>query len=319
MKRLPRRRAAALALLALSLVPASAGARAGVRTVQRFDLAAHETPENLAIADDGTIYVSLAFAGELRRIAPSGAQSTLAIPTRGGITAGLAVDPHHHGDLDVAVRSPDAAAAGIWRVPRTTFSHPRRIAALPTASFPNGITFDRAGNLYVADSTLGRIWRLAHGASRATVWSSSRRLAPTGASFMNFPLPGANGIKLWRHTVYVSNTATRRILAIPILRDGSAGRPRVRFRRIEADDFAFAANGDLYVAVNPFSELIRLPRHGRRAIVATSGDGLQNTSAAGFDPRAGRRRHLYITNSSYFGQRPSLQELTTRSVGLRLG
>ena len=116
---------------ALGLLSAVAVAY-GPRTVVAFDSAAKQTPENLAIADDGTIYVSLAFASEIRRIAPDGVQTTLTMPTLGGITVGVAIDRHHGGDLDVAVRSPDAAAAGIWRVPRGRFAHPTRIAALPT-------------------------------------------------------------------------------------------------------------------------------------------------------------------------------------------
>jgi sugar lactone lactonase YvrE len=312
----------ALALLAVCalvlLVAGATDAALHVRTVVNFNPAAKQTPENLAIADDGTIYVSLAFASEIRRIAPDGAQRTLTIPTRGGITVGVAIDRHHFGDLDVAVRSMDPAVAGIWRVPRTSFADPKRIAPLPTASFPNGITFDAAGNLYIADSALGRIWRLAPGARRATVWSRGKLLAPTGASFMSFPLPGANGIKVVRGQVYVSNTSTQNLLAIPIGRGGRTGRIAIRFRHIQADDFAFAADGDLYIALNPESKLIRVTPRGVRTTLATHADGLQNTSAAAFDPRGGRRTILYITNSSYFGTRPTLQALNTDTVGLRL-
>ena len=78
---------------------------------------------------------------------------------------------------------------------------------------------------------------------------------------------------------------------------------------------AFAANGDLYIALNPLSELIRVSARGARQILATHADGLQNTSAVAFDPRAGRRRHLFITNSSYFGTTPTLQATPANTVG----
>ncbi len=296
---------------------AAGAAAAPLQTVVAFNPAANETPENLAIARDGTIYVSLAFASEIRRIAPDGAQRTLTIPTMGGITVGVAIDRHAHG-LDVAVRSPDPAAAGIWRVPLAGFADPTRIAALPTSSFPNGITFDPAGNLYIADSNLGVIWRLAPGASQATTWSESPLLAPTGAGFMNFPLPGANGIKVRHSRVYVSNTSTDNILTIPIRPDGEAGRVALEFTGIEADDFAFAANGDLYVAENPASELVRVTRSGDVRRLATRADGLDNPSAVAFDPRPGERKELYITNSAYFGAHPSLEVTATETVGQRL-
>jgi hypothetical protein len=135
---------------------------------------------------------------------------------------------------------------------------------------------------------------------------------------MKFPLPGANGIKVWRRIVYVSNTSTRQILTIPIKPDGGAGKITARFHGIQADDFAFAADGDLYIALNPLSELLRVSRNGAMTKLATHADGLQNTSAVAFDPRPGRRTDLYITNSSYFGSSPSLQEMTAGTVGYRL-
>lgn len=311
-----RRQGPWLATAAFVFAAASSGAlAASLRTVIAFDPAARETPENLAIAPDGTTYVSLAFASEIRRIARDGSQRSLTLPTMGGITVGVAIDEHHGGDLDVAVRSSDPSAAGIWRIPRASFTHPVRIAPLPPGSFPNGITFDSHGNLYIADSNLGRIWRLARGAAHATVWSAGPMLAPTGEKFMNFALPGANGIKVHRHVVYVSNTSTQNILTIPITRDGNAGKITVRFRHIEADDFAFAANGDLYIAENPLSRLVRVTPDGHVATLATKREGLDNPSAVAFGTRPGQRKTLYITNSAYFGTHPSLQDTPTDTVG----
>ena len=79
-------------MVAVVLVFAAGAAAAPLQTIVAFNPAAKETPENLAIAGDGTIYVSLAFASEIRRIAPDGAQSKLTIPTMGGITVGVAID-----------------------------------------------------------------------------------------------------------------------------------------------------------------------------------------------------------------------------------
>ena len=120
-------------VVGLGLVTGNAMA-AAVRTLVTFDRAAGQTPESVAITTDGTAYVSLAFAGQIRRITPNGSQATLTMPTSGGITVGVAIDAHHDNDLDVAVRSADPNAAGIWRVPRVGFDHPARIAALPTLS-----------------------------------------------------------------------------------------------------------------------------------------------------------------------------------------
>ncbi|MBV9806808.1 MAG: hypothetical protein JO286_06475 [Solirubrobacterales bacterium] len=147
---------------------------------------------------------------------------------------------------------------------------------------------------------------------------SNKLLSPTGASFENFPLPGANGIKVRGGLVYVTNTATEAVLAIPIRRNGRAGKINVRLRGIQGDDFAFAASCDMYITENPLSKLIRVSPSGRIMLIATAADGLQNPSAVAFDPRATRRPSLYITNSAYFGTRPSLEELATQTRGEKL-
>ena len=308
----------AILLVAAALLIAPTAANASLQTLIAFDPAKGETPENLAIDRDGAVYVSLAFASEVVRIAPDGSQTPLALPTAGGITVGVAIDHRDSGGLDVAVRSPDSSAAGIWRVPLTTFDHPVRIAALPTDSFPNGVTLDSRGDLYIADSSLGRIWRLKPGSFDPTVWADGPLLAPTGASFMGFPLPGANGLKLRHGVVYVSNTATENIVTIPIRRDGSAGETHVAFAGIEADDFAFATNGDLYVAENPPSELVRVTPAGAVTTLATAADGLDNPSAVAFGTLPGERHRLVITNAAYFGSHPSLESMTVTATGQRL-
>jgi sugar lactone lactonase YvrE len=306
------------AVAALPLVLTARAAAVEVRTLVAFDRTAGQTPESVAIAEDGTVYVSLAFASEIYRITPTGQRSTLDIPTAGGITVGLAIDPHQTGSLYVAVRSANPAAAGVWRVARNRFDHPTRVVPLPTDSFPNGMTFDRYGSLYIADSNLGRIWRVAAGAAQATVWAAGPLLAPTGESFEGFALPGANGIKVRARTLYVSNTATRTIITIPIDSGGSAGPMTVRFHGVEVDDFAFAANGDLYATENPSSQLLRITPGGIITTLADSTDGLDNPSDVAVDPLPDRRRELLITNSAYFGTRPSLEEIRADSVGQRL-
>jgi hypothetical protein len=44
---------------------------------------------------------------------------------------------------------------------------------------------------------------------------------------------------------------------------------------------------------------------------------LDNPSDVAFDPRPDRRHELLITNSAYFGTRPSLAEIRTLGVGQR--
>jgi sugar lactone lactonase YvrE len=312
----------AVALLAAPAATAhgAAGHTSRVRTLALFSFAAGQTPENLAIDRDGTIYVSLAYASTISRLSPGGARTQLAVPTHGGIVVGVAID-RPAGALDIAVRSKSAAAAGIWQVPLAQFTTPaalHRLAALPTAAFPNGMSFDAGGTLYVADSALGCIWRLRRGEPWAEVWSSDALLAPSGAAYRGFTLPGANGVHPWGPALYVSNTSSSTIIRIPITAHGSAGAPTVRFRGVQADDFAFDVAGNLYVAANPLNEILRVTPSGRVTTLATkAADGLDNPSAVAFGVRAADRRVLYITNAAYFSAhpRPSVQLLPVGIAG----
>jgi hypothetical protein len=71
------------------------------------------------------------------------------------------------------------------------------------------------------------------------------------------------------------------------------------------DDFAFAANGNIYIAENQLSRLIRIDPRGRITRIAAAADGLQDPSAVAFDPRPSRRTHLYIANSRTSGPIPA--------------
>jgi sugar lactone lactonase YvrE len=287
------------------------------QTITTFNRSGGETPENLVIGPNGTIYLSLAFAGEVIRLSKDGERALVTVPTDGGLTVGITSDLQHGGDLDVAVKSPNASDAGIWRVPLAAFDdpsvHPTRLAALPTSAFPNGIQFDDQGNLLIADSDLGTIWRLSPGSSTASVWAQSPLLDPTGAAYMGFPLPGANGLQLRNGVVFVSNTATNEILAIQIQPDGLAGAVTVRYHVDAPDDFAISPKGNFYVAQNVPSELSLITPDGRVSTLATSADGLANTSAARFGATPSTQSLLYITNSGYFTGSPSL--MVTRIDG----
>jgi sugar lactone lactonase YvrE len=312
-----------VALLAASAATANgaAGHTSRVHTLALFSFAAGQTPENLAIDRDGSIYVSLAYASTISRLSPSGASTQLVVPTRGGIVAGVAID-HPADALDIAVRSRSAAAAGIWQIPLADFASTvalRRLAPLPTSAFPNGMSFDVHENLYVADSALGCIWRIRHGESWAEVWSSNALLAPSGAAYHGFPVPGANGVHPWGQALYVSNTSRSTIIRIPISADGHAGAPAVRFRGVQgADDFAFDVAGNLYVAADPLNEILRVAPSGRVTTLATKAvDRLDNPTAVAFGTQAADRQVLYITNAAYFSAhpRPSVELLPVGITG----
>lgn len=287
----------ATALLGLLAPPATAGpppvAPTTTQVVARFDPDANETPEGLAVARDGTIYVSLALTREIRAVAPDGTQRRVAVLGASGALGPPALD--RNGDLYAALGSGDAATHGIWRV--TPDGRADRVAALPVEGQGNGIAFDARGDLYVADSTLGVIHVLPRGSTTARIWAEGPALAPAPVLGFDF---GVNGLQEFRGALYASNTGQGTILRIPIdRRTGRAGPPQVIARDLVADDLALDVRGRVYVTTDPFDTVVRVDRDGSQHVLLDAGDGLDGPTAAKFGVRGADRSTLFITNAAF--------------------
>ena len=183
-------------------------------------------------------------------------RSTLAtLPIGGGLVVGLAVDAA--ANVYAAVDSFDSATHGIWRI--TPKGASERIAALDPTGFPNGLAFDKRGDLFVTDSFLGTIWRIGRFGGAVTVWLQSPLLA--GDPVNGFGT-GANGIAFWHGDVYVSNSDRMSIVRVPVNRDSSAGTPTIYAAGPAigfADGIAIDFQGSLYVASSFLSNtLVRI-------------------------------------------------------------
>jgi sugar lactone lactonase YvrE len=297
---------AALVLSLLALVPAGLMAHPPdaprLEVVAAFNPVALETPESIAFDRDGNTYISLALTGEIRKIAPDGTQSTFVqFPIGPPLTfcgpffnavTGITIDPNDD-TLYASVVSCDLESRGIWRV--TPDGTAEILATLPLESLPNGIALDR-GFLYVADSFLARVWRIPADGGPAEVWIEDPLLAG------GLGLPGANGLKIFRHEVYVASSAQGIIVAIPIGPHGTAGTPRVHAvlpAGHGCDDFAFDVHGSIYCTTDPTNLLVRLDPDGTSEILLTAADGLDGPTAALFGRRGQDRFNLYITNAAF--------------------
>jgi sugar lactone lactonase YvrE len=272
-----------------------------VETLALFDAAGLESPENLAMDSAGNIYLSLVLTGEIRKLTPHGVQSTFAHlplgappmttcgPFVGGLT-GLAFDDHDV--LYAGLASCDAASRGVWRIERDGTA--RLLANLPTTSLPNGLAY-RHGYLYVADSSLGRVWRVsATQPGPAEVWSSDPLLAPTDAAS-----PGANGAQFFHDELYVSNSDTMEILVIPMTLGGAARPAHVHASGVWCDDFAFDVHGALYCGTDPYGTLLRVAPDGSSEVLLTAADGLDGPTSAMFGRFGEDRKNLYVTSAAF--------------------
>lgn len=325
------KRTAALALLVLAapavLMAHPPDAPGSVETLVSFDASRLETPESLVFDREGNVYISLALTGEIRRIAPDGSQSTFALlpigppltPCGGfiAIMGGLTID--NQGNLYATAAACDPANRGIWRI--SPDGQAQILANLPLEALPNGITLYQ-GRLYVADSALGRVWAAPVEGGVATVWFEDTALlaAPPGS-----PFPGANGIKVFRREVYVSNSGGGTIVAIPFLHNDEPGAPRIHATLPPpqgCDDFAFDVHGNLYCTTDPFRTLIRVAPDGSSEILLTAADGLDGPTATAFGVLGDDRFNLYITNGAFpfFSEthQPSLMRLHLGAPGAPL-
>jgi sugar lactone lactonase YvrE len=191
----------------------------------------------------------------------------------------------------------------------------------------NAIAQDRSRNLFVSDSFLGTISKVAPDGSSNVVWTASPLLTTRG-----FPPFGANGVAFDRDQrfLYVANTGDSRILRVPVRSDGSAGSIEIfadgaqinaRQHTTEAlhgaDGIMFDVRGNLYVCANQANEIqVLSPQGDLVARYAGSGQtALDFPASLVFDGRS-----LFVTNLSLFdgGVNSKLSVLGVRFPGLPL-
>jgi sugar lactone lactonase YvrE len=300
-----RLRGVVVSALALVLVVSGGPALASVpiHTVVGFDPAG-EFPEGLAIDKRGNLYASLVGpVDEIRVFRPGGQEALVAhfaVPGFGPL--GLALDPR--GTLFVAVASFDPATEGVYRVNADGTS--TRLPGTGGIAFPNGLAFDKRGNLYATDSINGAVWRIPRGGGAAELWAQSPLLEGNGAAGLGFPL-GANGIAVRHRQLIVTNTEGARLVRIPVEPDGSAGTPTIVVEGPElfgADGLAPSVHGNMYVAVNSQNTLLRVAPNGSVTTLATAADGLENPASPAFGTGMGTRKSLFLTNFAVFTATP---------------
>jgi sugar lactone lactonase YvrE len=291
------RRTLAATALAVAAVLGPAGVASAAeppvshaRILAHFDVTAGEQPENLLVEPAG---VDLVFARshQVVRIDHGRRQvlTTLPAPADGGvhtprigfaIATGIARGADGSYYVGYAAGSDDLT--GVWRF--RPGHQPARVIPLTAASFPNGLAIDpHTGDIYVADSSLGVVWRARPGGGTPAAWSTAPELAAT-------TLFGANGLKVHNGAVWVSNLDRGTLVRIPL----NGGRAQVRFTGAPGiDDFTFV--GDTVLAANNgVNQVVLIRPNGSASTVLTAADGLREPTAVAVDGKA-----VYVTSAAY--------------------
>jgi sugar lactone lactonase YvrE len=295
-----------LLLVPFALMISAPALAAEVSVIESYDAAIGELPEGVAVGPNGDIYVTIAPTGELRKLHRRTYQGgTFASFDPGfGFLLGMAFDGP---DLYVVLASFVDATSGVWRVDPN--GSKTRVVAFSGSEFPNDVTFDGSGNMYVTESISGSVYRIPAGTTSRELWIQDPLLfGDVSQSPVPFPI-GANGLAYddETDTLLVANSQSPRIVEIEDV-GGYAGAVSVLAEGEHlrgADGISIDKNGDVIVVSNFNSTVLHLDRAtGDATELATSADGLVFPATAAFGQFGPDKRSLFITNFG-FGAGPT--------------
>jgi sugar lactone lactonase YvrE len=141
---------------------------------------------------------------------------------------------------------------------------------------PNGMTFDKKGNIYLTDSFQGTVWRTGPAGGTPTALVKTDLLISHGV-----PPIGANGLAFDRAqtALFVGNTGDDQIIRVPIV-NGEAGQPEVFANSINGPDGMFFDEEDrLWVVANQSDEIVVLDKAGKAIAKLGDFNGLDERGA----------------------------------------
>ncbi|AFY47871.1 hypothetical protein Nos7524_2017 [Nostoc sp. PCC 7524] len=240
--------------------------------------------ENLAIAPDGTIFVTNHEVGQIVRITPDGNQQ---IHTNiAGKVSGLAFTSD--GGLVVTGWNADSIPVVSLVAADGTVE---TLLTLPDAIFLNGITPLSDTQYLTADSYRGAIWLIDIAQRLSTIWLAHSLLARSSSENV---IPAANGLKRFGNFLYVSNTEKMLLLRIPLGTANEPGEPEIFVEQTNIDDFAFDVEGNLYGATHIYNSVVKITQYGSTTIIAQAEQGVIGSTAVAFGQTESDRTAIYV-------------------------
>lgn len=243
--------------------------------------------ENIAVSQDGDLYLTSYEEGTVYRVTTDGEKSVHAKP--GKNATGVAFD--RHGDLLVAGNADDGTPT-LFRI--SDDGATESLVALPDAMFLNGMTHLTDDCYLIADSYRGAIWEVDTEAKTARIWLQHEWLA---RSDVDNPFPAVNGVKMFGDALYLSNTQRQTMVRISVTAEHEASTPVIFATNVNIDDFAFDARGYLYGTTHVYNSVVRIAPDGEVITIAEAEHGMTGSTALAFGRTIEDRDAIYVTTN----------------------
>jgi sugar lactone lactonase YvrE len=241
--------------------------------------------ENIAVNKKGDLFITSLEDGKIYRLSSDGAKSDFA--KIDGKVAGLAFDKKEKLIVSGWVNGTTPSVFIISKQGNLESSTP-----IAGAIFLNGVTWLKDDKFLIADSYKGTIWEFDAKAKTSKVWLENEMFARSNDKN---PFPAVNGLKIFNNVLYATNTERQQILRIPILANGSAGKPKIWLEKINGDDFAFDSSGNLFVTTHVYNNVLKITPNGKTMIIAENGSVIGDTSLA-FGSGKNKNTLFVVTN-----------------------
>jgi hypothetical protein len=160
---------------------------------------------------------------------------------------------------------------------------------VPKARYLNGWVSVKPGIFLICDSYGGAIWQLDVKNATMTEWLRNDLLATKSM------VPGANGIKFYKHFAFVSNSSQGSLLKITMDENGKPVRTEIYKDNVNLDDFSIARDGNVYGTTHPENVIYLIKEKGKPEIIAAGEeDGVRGNTATIFGENKGDAEWLYV-------------------------
>ncbi|BAY30069.1 hypothetical protein NIES2107_19130 [Nostoc carneum NIES-2107] len=265
--------------------------------------------ENIAIAHNGTIFVSNHEIGTIVRITPDGNQQIHA--SLEGKVSGLAFTPN----ADLVTTGWNADSIPVVSLV-TVDGKVETLLNMPDAIFLNGITPIFGTQYLIADSYRGAIWLVDIAQSSSSIWLEHPLLARSNPENI---IPAANGLKRFGNDLYVSNTERMLLLRIPITAANQPGEPEIFVQKTNLDDFAFDVEGNLYGATHIYNSVVKISPDGSTTIIAQAEQGVIGSTAVAFGQQENDNTAIYVVMNGGMFLPPPTGVVPANVVRLEVG